>query len=148
MGKKTLDPETLGGTVKTNDPSGDGAAAVAAAGGNDPNADPSVDMAALEAQKKESDDKVAAAKEAKALKVGQKAFIYNPQERTLRDPYTGDKFPFGTTVKVKELGQWTIVQVSEGILREGKEDDVGVETEDNSDFKSDEAKAAKAGGKK
>ncbi len=69
--------------------------------------------------------------------VGSKAFIYNPTERPLRDPHAGDYFPNGRTVRVKELGAWTRVQLEAGLLRVGKAEDVGADPADNSDYLAD-----------
>lgn len=76
-------------------------------------------------------------------KAGQKLCVYNPTPNNMRDPFTGDGFPSGKTVRVKELGSWTISQLVERHLREGKEDDVGEAIEDNSDFIADTKKTGK-----
>lgn len=73
---------------------------------------------------------------AATLEKGGKAFIFNPSVRPLRDPFSGDRYPNGQTVRVKELSNWTIMQVQAGILRVGKAEDVGVPADENSDFVS------------
>lgn len=66
------------------------------------------------------------APEKKKWKKGEKAFVHNPNPRPMRDPYTEDRFPPGEVVRVKELGNWTIMQLEAGILLPGDPDLVGV----------------------
>jgi hypothetical protein len=93
--------------------------------------------AASETQETDKQPETAAAPEPEApselTEIGSKCFIFNGSGHRLRDPYTGDKFPTGKTIRVKELGSWTHSQLVAGLLKIGKEENVGVEPEDNTD---------------
>ncbi len=66
--------------------------------------------------------------------VGTKAYIYNPASYFLRDPITGDEFPSYSTVRVAELGAWSLCQLQAGLLSLGVADDVGVKPEKNTNY--------------
>lgn len=61
------------------------------------------------------------AEERVGVKVGGKCTVLNTSVRTLRDPYTEDRFYPGKHTRVKELGVWTLQQLDAGILTLGDE---------------------------
>lgn len=58
-------------------------------------------------------------------KKGDKLVVHNPNIRPMRDPHTKDFFPAGEHVRVKEAGNWTIMQIGAGILKIGDPELVG-----------------------
>lgn len=81
--------------------------------------------------KTDSTNSIVRAKPAAA--VGQPAIIYNGGYIARRDPYTGDRFPSGATVRVESLGSWTHSQIEAGLLAYGEEKYLGVQKKNNAD---------------
>lgn len=136
---KTINPEDLKAEQQTEMQQKDNDAAAAANSGTDGN-NGTIDAGTSQPRLPANEAEKAAA----GLKEGDKVFIYNPNRRPMRDPIVGDRFPNGQTVRVKELGRWTINQVRAGILRVGKAEDVGQPMLENSDYVTDEEKAEAA----
>lgn len=65
------------------------------------------------------------AEEIAGMKKGDKGVVHNPNSRPMRDPHTKDYFPPGEHVRVKEAGNWTIMQIGAGVLLPGNADLIG-----------------------